>query len=96
MSSANFLDGAILGLAFHGPHPTGGNDSLRVDGAVSLNGTRLSSGFQYAPREGDVLTLINKTAAGPVSGAFGGYPAGTQRFLGEDPRRGELHRRRRE
>jgi autotransporter-associated beta strand protein len=85
MSSANFLAGAILGLAFHGPHPTGGNDSLRVDGAVNLDGTRLSSGFQYAPREGDVLTLINKTAAGPVSGVFGGYPAGTQRFLGEIP-----------
>lgn len=85
MSSANFLDGAILGLAFYGPHPTGGNDSLRVDGAVTLSGTRLSSGFQYAPRKGDVLTLIHKTSAGPASGAFGGYPAGTQRLLGDIP-----------
>jgi autotransporter-associated beta strand protein len=85
MSSANFLAGAILGLAFHGPHPTGGNDSLQVDGPVNLDSTRLSSGFQYAPREGDVLTLIRKTAAGPVTGALGGYPAGTQRLLGNIP-----------
>jgi len=85
MSSANFLGGGILALAFYGPHPTGGNDSLRVDGPVSLDNTRLSSGFQYAPREGDVLTLIRKTTAGPISGTFGGYPAGAQRLLGEIP-----------
>ena len=85
MSSANFLAGGILGLALYGPHPTGGNDSLLVNGPVTLGGTRLSSGFQYAPREGDVITLIRKTTAGPITGTFAGYPEGAQRLHGEIP-----------
>jgi autotransporter-associated beta strand protein len=85
MSSVNFLPGGILNLALYGPHPTGGNDSLLVNGPVTLGGTRLSSGFQYAPREGDVLTLIRKTTAGAISGTFNGYPEGAPRLHGEIP-----------
>jgi autotransporter-associated beta strand protein len=85
MSSANFLPGGILNLALYGPHQTGGNDSLLVNGPVTLGGTRLSSGFQYAPREGDVITLIRKTTAGAVTGTFNGYPEGAQRLYGEIP-----------
>jgi autotransporter-associated beta strand protein len=85
MSSATFLAGGILGLGLYGPHPTGGNDSLIVNGPVTLDGTRLSSGFQYAPREGDVITLIRKTTPGQVSGIFNGYPEGALRTLGETP-----------
>lgn len=85
MNSANFQNGGVLGLAFYGPHPTGGNDSLFVNNAVTLTSPSLSSGFQYAPRDGDVITLINKSAAGAVSGAFGGFPEGTLRFIGGVP-----------
>jgi autotransporter-associated beta strand protein len=85
MSVANFLPGGILNLALYGPHQTGGNDSLLVNGPVTLGGTRLSSGFQYAPREGDVITLIRKTTAGTITGTFTGYPEGTQRLHGEIP-----------
>lgn len=83
MSSANFLAGGILNLALYGPHQTGGNDSLLVNGPVTLGGTRLSSGFQYAPREGDVITLIRKTTTGPITGTFTGYPEGALRTLGD-------------
>jgi autotransporter-associated beta strand protein len=85
MSSATFLAGGILGLGLYGPHLTGGNDSLIVNGPVSLDGTRLSSGFQYAPREGDTIMLIRKMTAGPVTGTFNGYPEGALRTLGETP-----------
>jgi autotransporter-associated beta strand protein len=85
MSSANFLPGGILNLALYGPHQTGGNDSLLVNGPVTLGGTRLSSGFQYAPREGDVITLIRKTTAGAITGTFTGFPEGAQRLHGEIP-----------
>src|SRR6185295_3291082 len=45
----------------------------------------LSSGFQYPPRDGDVITLINKNAAGAVSGTFGGFPEGAFRSIGGVP-----------
>jgi autotransporter-associated beta strand protein len=85
VSSANFLAGGILGLAFYGAHQTGGNDSLLVNGPVTLNNTRLSSGFQYPPREGDVIFLIRKTTPGAVSGTFSGFPQGALRSLGDIP-----------
>ncbi len=85
LNSANFQAGGVLGLAFYGPHPTGGNDSLFVNNAATLTSASLSSGFQYAPRDGDVITLINKNAAGAVSGAFSGFPEGALRFIGGVP-----------
>jgi autotransporter-associated beta strand protein len=84
-ASANFLPGGILSLALCGPHPTGGNDSLLVSGPVTLGGTRLSSGFQHAPREGDVITLIRKSVPGAITGTFNGYPEGVMRTLGDIP-----------
>jgi autotransporter-associated beta strand protein len=85
MNSANFQPGGVLGLGFHGPHATGGNDSLFVNNAVTLTSPTLSSGFQYPPHEGDVITLISKDAAGAVSGAFSGFPEGAARMIGNIP-----------
>jgi len=85
MNSANFQNGGVLGLAFYGPHPTGGNDSLFVNNTVMLTSPSLSSGFNYPPRDGDVITLINKSAAGAVSGALSGFPEGALRFIGGVP-----------
>lgn len=85
MNSANFQNGGVLGLAFYGPHPTGGNDSLFVNNAVTLTSPSLSSGFQYAPRDGDVIALVNKSAAGAISGALSGFPEGVLRFIGGVP-----------
>ena len=85
MNSANFQNGGVLGLAFYGLHPTGGNDSLFVNNAVTLTSPTLSSAFLYPPHDGDVITLINKSAAGAVSGAFGGFPEGALRFIGGVP-----------
>jgi len=69
-NSVNFQGGGILGAQFYGPHPTGGNDSLYVLNGVTLSTPALSSGFQYPPREGDVITLIEKIGSGAISGAF--------------------------
>lgn len=85
MNSAHFQNGSVLGLAFYGPHATGGNDSLFVNNAVTLTSPSLSSGFNYPPRDGDVITLIQKSAAGAVSGAFSGFPEGTLRLIGGVP-----------
>jgi hypothetical protein len=85
MNSANFQSGGVLALAFHGPDPTGGNDLLAVNNAVTLTSPSLSSGFNYPPHDGDVITLINKSAAGPVSGALSGFPEGALRFIGGVP-----------
>jgi autotransporter-associated beta strand protein len=81
MNSVNFQNGSVLGLGFHGPHPTGGHDHLFVNNAVTLTSSTLSSGFQYAPRDGDVITLVNFAGAGAVSGAFGGFPEGALRNI---------------
>ncbi len=75
--------GSGVVLEFYGPSPTGGNDTLIVDGNVSLNGASLSAGFLYPPREGDVVTLIRNTTAGPIGGIFAGWPQGTTRKLGD-------------
>jgi hypothetical protein len=83
--SVNFHNGSALGLAFYGPHPTGGNDRLLVDDAVTLNTPTLSSGFQYPPREGDVITLIGNSGVDAVSGAISGFPQGTLRLIGGIP-----------
>jgi autotransporter-associated beta strand protein len=63
-----------LGLDFFGPSPTGGNDRIVARGAVDIDAVRLSPRFAYAPREGDVLTLIEKQSAGAVIGTFSGLP----------------------
>jgi len=85
MNSANFQSGSVLGLAFYGAHPTGGNDYLFVNNAVTLGSPTLSSGFNYPAREGDVITLINKNAAGAVSGAMSSFPEGAVRMIGDIP-----------
>ena len=85
MNSANFQNGSVLGLAFYGPHPTGGNDRLLVDDAVTLTSPTLSSGFNYPPRDGDVITLINFFTAGAVNGAISGFPEGAPRSIGGVP-----------
>jgi len=87
MSSAYFYTNAFLSLHLWGGTPIGINERLIVNGPVNLNTTRLtgSTGFYYAPHEGEVITLIDKRAPGPVLGAFNGYPQGTLRTLGEIP-----------
>ena len=85
MNSANFQNGSVLNLAFFGPHSTGGNDHLFIDDAVTLTSPTLSAGFNYPPRDGDVITLINLNAAVPVNGTLGGFPASTVRLIGGIP-----------
>jgi hypothetical protein len=52
---------------------------------VTLSTPALSSGFLYPPREGDVITLVEKVGAGAITGAFSGFPQGAQRFNGGIP-----------
>jgi autotransporter-associated beta strand protein len=86
MNSVNFQpSGAVLGLDFFGPDPTGGNDALGVANAVTLGNVNLSAGFLYPPHEGDVVTLITRTAAGAVSGMIGGFPEGSVQMIGQIP-----------
>lgn len=85
MNSANFQSGGGLSLAFYGANPTGGNDSVLVNNNVTLNSSTLSSGFLYPPHEGDVLTLIRKSAVGAINGAFSGFPEGAVRMIGNIP-----------
>jgi autotransporter-associated beta strand protein len=85
MNSANFQNGGVLGLQFYGPHPTAGNDNLVVNNSVMLTSPTLSSGFLYPPHEGDILTIIHKSAAGAVSGTFSGIPEGTVKQIGNIP-----------
>jgi autotransporter-associated beta strand protein len=75
--------GGVVAAALFGPSPTGGNDLLIARGAVTLNNARLSAGFLYPPREGDVAMLLKKNSAGPISGNFGGFPEGITRKLGD-------------
>lgn len=84
-NSVNFQAGGILGAQFYGPHPTAGNDLLYVINGVTLSNPALSSGFQYPPREGDVITLVEKTGTGAITGAFSGFPAGTVQTIGQIP-----------
>lgn len=74
--------GGVVAAALFGPAPTGGNDQIIARGAVTLNNARLSAGFNYPPREGDIAMLLKKNSAGPISGNFGGFPEGITRQLG--------------
>src|SRR2546425_9229409 len=49
----------------------------------NLGSARLSAGFQYPPREGDVVTLLRKNSAGAINGIFTGWPEGTTRKVGD-------------
>jgi len=66
--------GCAVQLDFFGPSFIGGNDSIRARGTVTLNGAILFPSFRYAPREGDVIEVINKLSAGAISGTFLGLP----------------------
>ena len=84
-NSVNFQSGGVLGAQFYGPHPTGGNDSLYVLNGVTLSTPALSSGFGYPPHEGDVITVIQKIAAGAITGNFSSFPEGALRTIGQIP-----------
>jgi len=84
-NSVNFQSGSVLGAQFYGPHPTGGNDLLYVLNGVTLSTPALSSGFLYPPHEGDVITVVQKIAAGAITGAFSGFPEGALRMIGQIP-----------
>jgi autotransporter-associated beta strand protein len=84
-NSVNFQSGGVFGAQFYGPDPTGGNDFMYVLNGVTLSTPALSSGFQYPPHEGDVVTLIEKIGAGAISGAFSGFPEGALRTIGQIP-----------
>lgn len=84
-ASLDLQTGGVLSLDFFGAHGTAGNDVLTVAGSVALNSSRLSAGFLGAPREGETVMLVRKTSAGPVTGAFSGWPQGAVQKLGEIP-----------
>jgi len=84
-NSVNFHSGGVLGAQFYGPHPTAGNDGLYVLNGVTLSTPALSSGFGYPPHEGDIITLIEKIASGPISGNFSGFPEGALKTIGQIP-----------
>lgn len=76
----------FLSLDLFGPHPTGGNDSFAISGPVNLSSFGvLSPSLRYAPREGEVITLIRKLSAGPISGTLGDWVQGSTRILGGIP-----------
>jgi hypothetical protein len=83
MDTLTFEAGSIAEMNFFGPAPTGGNDRLIVDGTATLNGTALLGGFAYPPREGDVMTVLQKTTPGAISGAFRDWPEGVVRKFGD-------------
>ena len=56
---------------------------MYVLNGVTLNSPALSSGFGYPPHEGDVITLVQKIAAGSVTGTFSGFPDGALRSIGQ-------------
>jgi autotransporter-associated beta strand protein len=76
-------NGGVVAANIFGPSATGGNDLLMARGAVTLNNARLSSGFSYPPREGDVVMLLKKNSPGPISGNFSGFLEGTTRQIGD-------------
>jgi autotransporter-associated beta strand protein len=82
-ANLTFGPGGIAGFELFGPSPTGGNDLLIANGPVNLGLARLSTEFNYPPREGDVITLIRKTSAGAINGTFAGLPEGATRKRGD-------------
>ena len=72
-STPNFA-ACMLQLEFFGPSSIGGNDKIIARGNVTLGKAFLFPSFQYAPREGDVINLIEKLSAGAISGTFLGMP----------------------
>ncbi len=75
--------GGVLGFDLAGPAPTGGNDRLIAHGPVNLVNPRLSVQFNYPPRDGDVLTLIQNNSPIPINGEFSGLPESNTRKLGD-------------
>src|SRR6185295_3155457 len=75
--------GGVAAFDLFGPSPTGGNDLLIAHGPVSLGNARLSAGFNYPPREGDVVTLLRNNSPIPITGNFAGWPEGITRKLGD-------------
>jgi hypothetical protein len=51
-------------------------DALSVSGTVTIAGTLNLSIASFTPSNGEVLTLIDNTGAGPISGQFVGYTEG--------------------
>lgn len=78
----SLVPGSVAAFDFSGPSANGGNDSLVAYGSVVLNNAGLGYTFNYPPREGDVLTVLRKESAGPISGTFGGWPEGITRTIG--------------
>jgi autotransporter-associated beta strand protein len=74
--------GAGVVASIYGPSPIGGNDTVIAHGPVSLGNARLSTEFNYAPHEGDVITLLRKNSVGPIDGIFSGWTEGITRKLG--------------
>ncbi len=82
LGNFNVTGSSVVRLDIFGPQPTGGNDLLITRGGVSLGNASLASGINYAPREGDVITLLRKDSAGPIIGTFSGLPEGAVRTIG--------------
>ncbi|HEY9509639.1 MAG TPA: autotransporter-associated beta strand repeat-containing protein, partial [Verrucomicrobiae bacterium] len=88
MNGLQFINNSLattVDFDLYGPSPTGGNDKLIVDGTVRLGQATVSVNFHYPPREGDVITLLEKTTAGAIIGTFGGNLAAGLRTIGGYP-----------
>ena len=62
-------------VELNGTTPGTQYDQVVAQGAVTVGGT-LTVALGFVPANGTVFRIIDKTSAGPVTGAFGGLPRG--------------------
>ena len=69
---------AALRVDVNGSAPGTGYDQISAGGSVSVSGASLevTKGGGFVPVPGTVLTILNNTGAGTVTGAFAGLPQG--------------------
>lgn len=85
MTSLQLSNSSSLQLNFFGPSPTGGNQEIIATDPVVLSNATFVPSFRYPPREGDVITAIDKTTGGPALGTFAGWVQGQHTLVGTVP-----------
>ncbi len=82
--SLQATNGSTVQLDFFGPSPIGGNDEIFATSTTVVSNATLSATFHYAPRDGDVLPLVQSSLSTP-KGAFAGWPEGTTQTISGIP-----------